>query len=258
MYKIVLADQRGCGRSRPLVERKEDLEVNTTAHLVKDLERLREHLKIDRWTLLGGSWGTMLALAYAQALPDRVAAVVLACVTTTSRREVQWITRDMGRIFPEQWDRFAALRAYDGKSSMDLADLYAELAFDANPLAQQTAAREWCAWEDTHISLSPGCVPNRRFEDPFRSLFMRLVTRYWRHAAFLDEDQLVHNASLLSDIPGVLLHGRYDISSPLETAWRLHQAWRGSELHIIDSAGHGDGAMPDRIAGAMNHVALVL
>jgi proline iminopeptidase len=108
-------------------------------------------------------------------------------------------------------------------------------------------------------SLSPGYVPNRRFEDPaFRSLFTRLVTRYWRHAAFLDEDQLVHNASLLSDIPGVLLHGRYDISSPLEAAWRLHQAWRGSELHIIDTAGHGDGAMPDRIVEAMNRVALVL
>jgi proline iminopeptidase len=256
-YKIVLTDQRGCGRSRPRIEKRDDLEVNTTAHLIKDLERLREHLEIDRWTLVGGSWGTTLGLAYAQAVPHRVAAIVLACVTTTSRREVQWITRDMGRIFPEQWDRFAAIRAYDGHRPMDLADIYAELVFDADPLVQETAAREWCAWEDTHVSLAPGYFPNRRFEDPaFRLLFTRLVTHYWRHAAFLPENQLIHNASLLNDIPGILLHGRNDISSPLETAWRLHQAWRGSELHIINNTGHGGGAMPDRIVEAMNRIAL--
>lgn len=256
IYKIVLTDQRGCGRSRPHVEKVSDLEVNTTAHLIKDLERLREHLAIDRWTILGASWGSTLALAYAQALPHRVAAMVLACVTTTSRREVKWITNDVGRIFPEQWERFAAASSGD-RNPTDVADAYAKLVFSADPAARERAAREWCVWEDTHVSLAPGHVPNSRFKDPaFRLLFARLVTHYWRHAAFLGEDQLIRNASILNGIPGVLLHGRYDISSPLETAWRLHQAWRGSALEIIDDAGHGGGAMPDRIIEAMQRVAL--
>ena len=257
IYKVVLTDQRGCGRSRPHVEKKGDLEVNTTVHLVEDLERLREHLRIDRWTILGVSWGTTLGLAYAQTFPERVAAIVLACVTTTSRREVQWITHDIGCLFPEQWERFASLRSYDPNRPMDLVDGYAELVFSADAAACELAAREWCAWEDVHVSLVPGYAPNRRFEDPtFRLLFTRLVTHYWRHGAFLDEDQLIRNVSVLKDIPGVLLHGRYDVSSPLETAWRLHQAWQGSVLHVIDHAGHGGGIMTDRIVEAINRIGL--
>ena len=256
IYKIILTDQRGCGRSRPHVEEISDLKVNTTDHLIQDLERLREHLMIDRWTVLGASWGTTLGLAYAQAFPHRVASMVLACVTTTSHREVQWITHDMGCIFPEQWERFASAGSYDPDRGIDLADTYAELVFSADAAVRELAAREWCAWEDTHVSLAPGYVPSRRFEDPtFRLLFTRLVTHYWRHAAFLSEDQLIRNVSLLNGIPGVLLNGRYDISTPLETAWRLHQAWQGSVLHVID-AGHGGGAMPESVAEAMSRVAL--
>jgi proline iminopeptidase len=257
-YRIVLTDQRGCGRSRPRVERIDDLKVNTTAHLIEDLERLREHLRIERWTILGGSWGATLALAYAQTLTHRVAAIVLACVATTSRREVRWITHDVGRIFPEQWARFASVRRGlgNGDGPVELADVYAELVFSADSAVRERAAREWCAWEDTHVSLSPGHTPSRRFEDPaFRLLFTRLVTHYWRHAAFLGEDQLIRNVALLDDIPGILLHGRYDVSSPLETAWRLHQGWRGSTLHVIDDAGHGGGAMPKAIVDAMKRVA---
>jgi proline iminopeptidase len=255
IYKIILTDQRGCGRSRPQIGEINDLIVNTTAHLIADLERLREHLRIDRWTVLGGSWGSTLGLAYAQTFPHRVAALVLACVTTTSRREVQWITHDMGRVFPEQWERFASFGSHDGNGG-DLADSYASLVFSADAAVRERAAREWCAWEDTHVSLAPGYAPSRRFHDPaFRLLFTRLVTHYWRHAAFLTEDQLIRNASVLDDIPGVLLHGRYDISSPLETAWQLHKAWRGSVLHIIDDASHGGGAMPESVAEAMNRIA---
>jgi proline iminopeptidase len=255
IFKIILTDQRGCGRSTPLVETVEHLKVNTTQHLIDDLEVLRKHLGVDRWSILGGSWGSTLALAYAQTHPSRVAAVVLACVTTTSRREVQWITHDMGRIFPEQWDRFSSVGFHE-RPSASLTDLYAHLVCSEDASKRERAAREWCAWEDTHVSLAPGFTPNRRFNDPnFRLLFTRLVTHYWRHAAFLPEDQLIRNASKLNDIPGILLHGRYDISSPVETAWRLHYAWRGSELHIIDDAGHGGGEMPGRIVEAMNRVA---
>jgi len=256
IYKIILTDQRGCGRSRPHVGEVSDLKVNTTAHLIGDLERLREHLRIDRWTVLGASWGTTLGLAYAQAFPNRVVSIVLACVTMTSHREVQWITHDMRAIFPEQWERFASAGSYDRNRGMDLADSYAALVFSADAGVRELAARQWCAWEDTHVSLTPGHVPSRRFEDPtFRLLFTRLVTHYWRHAAFLSEDQLIGNVSRLNDIPGVLLHGRYDISSPLETAWRLHKAWQGSVLQIIDDAGHGGGAMPQSIVAAMNRIA---
>jgi proline iminopeptidase len=257
IYNIILTDQRGCGRSRPHVGEISDLEVNTTSHLVQDLERLREHLRIGRWTVLGASWGTTLGLAYAQAFPNRVASIVLACVTTTSRREVQWITHDMGCIFPEQWERFASVGSYERNRGISLADSYAALVFSLDPAKRELAAREWCAWEDIHVSLAPGYVRNRRFEDPaFRLLFTRLVTHYWRNAAFLSEDQLVHNVSLLNDIPGLLIHGRHDVSSPLETAWRLHKAWKGSVLQIVDDAGHGGGAMPESIAGAMNRIAL--
>jgi proline iminopeptidase len=162
----------------------------------------------------------------------------------------------MGRIFPEQWERFTSVGSHDRNMGMDLADSYAALVFSPDAAVRERAAREWCAWEDTHVSLAPGYVPNRRFEDPaLRLLFTRLVTHYWRHAAFLAEDQLVGNVSVLDNIPGVLIHGRYDISSPLETAWRLHRAWRGSELHIIEDAGHGGGAMAESVVGAMNRVA---
>jgi proline iminopeptidase len=257
IYKIILTDQRGCGRSRPHVAEAGDLKVNTTAHLIDDLERLREHLRIDRWTVLGGSWGTTLGLAYAQAFPGRVAAMVLACVTATSRREVQWITHEMGRFFPDEWERFASVGSYNRKRGLDLVDSYAALVFDPDAAVRERAAREWCTWEDTHVSLTPGYAPSRRFEDPeFRLLFTRLVTHYWRHAAFLTEDQLVGNISVLNDIPGVLLHGRYDISSPLEIAWKLHKSWQGSVLQIIDDAGHGGGAMSERVAAAMNRIAL--
>ncbi|HLY03057.1 MAG TPA: prolyl aminopeptidase [Candidatus Cybelea sp.] len=255
IYKIILTDQRGCGRSRPHVGDVGDLEVNTTAHLVADLERLREYLGIDRWSLLGASWGTTLALAYAQAFPHRAASIVLACVTTTSRREVRWITHDMGCIFPEQWERFASLSVDDRTRGIDIVESYAALVFSADAGVRERAAREWCTWEDTHVSLAPGFVPSRRFEDPaFRLLFTRLVTHYWRHAAFLPEEQLIRDVALLNGIPGLLLHGRYDISSPLEAAWRLHQNWRGSVLHVIDDAGHGGGAMPESIVAAMNRI----
>jgi proline iminopeptidase len=254
IFKVILTDQRGCGRSTPLVETVEHLKINTTAHLVNDLERLREHLHIARWSVLSVSWGSTLALAYAQTHPSRVAAIVLACVTTTSRREVQWITRDMGRLFPEQWDRFSSVGFRGRYDDAYLPDVYADLVFSEDACVRERAAREWCMWEDTHVSLAPGYTPNHRFNDPdFRLLFTRLVTHYWRHAAFLPEDQLIHSASKLNGIPGILLHGGYDISSPVETAWRLHHAWRGSELHILD-AGHGGGDMPKRTVEALNRI----
>jgi proline iminopeptidase len=256
-YRAVLFDQRGSGRSRPLANEPDaNLSTNTTTHLIADIEALREALGVDRWTIFGLSWGTTLGLAYAQALPHRVNALVLGFVTTTSRREVQWITEDVGRIFPQEWDRFANA-VPDRLRHLRLVDAYAAMLADPDPIVHDRAAREWCTWEDAHVSLTPGHTPNPRYQDPeFRLRFARLVTHYWRHAAFLVEDQLVRDAAKLNGIPGVLIHGRYDVSGPLVTAWRLSQRWTTSRLYILDDAGHGGGNefMPLAI-GALNEFA---
>jgi proline iminopeptidase len=242
LYRAVLFDQRGCGRSRPLAsEPSVDLAANTTTHLIADIELLRLTLGVDRWTILGLSWGTTLGLAYAQAHLQHVNAMVLGFVTTTSRSEVRWITEDVGRIFPEEWDRFA--RAVPNHlRHLPLVDAYAILLGDHDPTIRDCAARSWCTWEDAHVSLTPGMMPSPHFDDPeFRLGFARLVTHYWRHAAFLEEDQLIRDASRLNGIPGVLIHGRYDVSGPLVTAWKLHNQWATSRLHVLDDAGHGGG-----------------
>lgn len=240
VYRIVLFDQRGCGRSRPLASEPDaDLTTNTTPHLVADIEVLRAHLGVDRWrTILGMSWGTTLALAYAHAHRARVDGLVLALVTTTSRAEVRWITEDVGRIFPREWDRFAAA-VPERLRHLPLVDAYAALLFDADAGVRERAARAWCDWEDAHVSLTPGHQPSPLFTDAaFRLGFARLVTHYWRHAAFLD-DALLRDAAKLDGLRAILLHGVYDVSGPLETAWRLAQRWSTSELRVLEDAGHG-------------------
>ena len=249
-----MLDQRGCGRSKPLLTSKADLEANTTQHLVRDIESLRRHLAIDRWIVLGVSWGTTLALAYAQAHPDRVAAMVLACVTTTSRREVEWLTCGVGRLFPREWERFASY-VPDGLKGMRIVDAYAALLFADDPSASANAAEAWCAWEESHVSLTPGYAPNKRFLDPdFRLRFARLVTHYWSHAAFLEEGQLLKSVELLGAVPGVLIHGAYDVSTPPETAWQLHKRWPGSRIQMLADAGHGNGSMPEQIVHALSEI----
>ena len=207
--------------------------------------------------VLGVSWGTTLALAYAQTHPQRVSALVLALVTTTSRREVDWITRGVGCIFPRERQRFADA-VPDSLRQMRLVDAYATLLFDPDHDVRERAAREWCAWEDSHISLAPGHLPNPRFDDAdFRLRFARLVTHYWRHAAFLDDEQLLRDAPMLDGVPGVLIHGRYDVSSPLETAWRLSQRWSTSRLQLLDDAGRGGGdTFVGAVTGALRQLAV--
>jgi proline iminopeptidase len=254
-HRAVIFDQRGSGRSRPLASDPDaDLSTNTTSHLISDIEALREHLGIERWAVLGLSWGTTLGLAYAEQYPERVSGMVLGLVTNTTRREVAWVTEDMGRIFPREWDRFAAA-VPESLRHLRLVDAYAEMLFDGDPAVREHAAREWCAWEDTHVSLMPGFVPNPRYEDPeFRLRFSRLVTHYWRNSAFLEDGQLLRDVSLLEGIPGVLIHGRYDVSGPLDVAWRLHQRWASSELVILNDAGHGGGSTFEVIAEALERI----
>lgn len=257
-YRIVVIDQRGCGRSRPLASSPViDLTTNTTQHLIADIERLREHLAVKDWTILGLSWGTALALAYAHAHPDRVRALVLGLVATTSRRYVKWITEDVGCIFPREWDRFAAA-VPERLRHLPLVDAYATLLQDPDPAVHEPAAIAWCAWEDAHVSLTPGHQPYARFQEPeFRLIFARLVTHYWRHHAFLEEDQLLRDAAKLNGIPGVIIHGIYDVSGPLEAAWRLSQRWSTSRLVVMDDGGHGGESLPGHVVEALDGFRLV-
>jgi proline iminopeptidase len=242
VYKAVLFDQRGSGRSLPLASQlSSNLASNTTSHLIADIERLRDLLGIESWIILGLSWGTTLGLAYALAHPQRVKAMVLGFVITTSRAEVQWITKDVGRIFPKEWERFSEAVPQHLRS-IPLVDAYAIMLADADEAVRDRAAQAWCEWEDAHVSLTPGHQPNPLFDDAeFRLRFARLVTHYWRHAAFLEEDQLIRDASRLNGIPGALIHGRFDVSGPLSTAWQLHKRWTTTRLHILEDAGHGGG-----------------
>jgi proline iminopeptidase len=241
-YRVVLFDQRGCGRSTPSAgDLEADLSTNTTHHLLADIELLREHLGVDRWLVFGGSWGSVLGTAYAQRHPERVAALVLFSVAVRTRRAVEWITRAMGRVFPAQW---AAFRDGVPPAERDgsLVDAYARLLADPDPAVRAKAARDWCAWEDSHVAVRADDKPSTRYADPyFRLVFARLVTHYWRHGAWLDDDEILRGAKKLAGIPGVLIHGRLDVSSPLDDAWELAQGWPDAELVVVDDAGHGAG-----------------
>ncbi len=252
-YRAVLFDQRGCGRNRSLAsDAGADLRTNTTDHLVRDLERLREQLGIERWVVVGVSWGVTLALVYAERYPERVSGMVLGAVTSGSRRETEWITRDMGRIFPEEWERFISV-VPEAERSGNLSAAYARLLSDPDSQIHERAALEWCRWEDVHVSLTPGWEPSPRFEDPqFRLGFARLVTHYWRHGCFLADGEVFAGLHRLAGIPAVLIHGRRDISGPLDTAWTLHRAWPGSELVILEGAGHGGVGFPEAMTAALD------
>jgi proline iminopeptidase len=247
--RVIGFEQRGCGRSLPHASDPQvSLEANTTPHLIADMEALREHLGVDAWILNGVSWGSTLALAYAQAHPDRVRGIVLFGVTSTSRREVDWITEGVGAIFPEAWDRLASFaeeadvgfrRGHDR-----IVDAYAGLLEADDPVLRDAASQEWALWEDTHVSIGTGGLHrDPRWENTdFRHAFTRLVTHYWSHDGFCDPP-LLEGMSHLAGIPGVLIHGRKDVSSPAVTPWMLQRAWTGSEVQILQDDGHGGDAM---------------
>lgn len=252
-YRAVLFDQRGCGRSRPLASEPDvNLNTNTTNHLIADIEALRQHLGIERWVVVGVSWGVTLGLVYAQRYPERVRAMVLGAITAGTRREIAWITRDMGRIFPREWERFVHL-VPEVEQNSDLSAAYARLLANPDPEIYERAAFEWCQWEDTHVSLMPGWKSDPRYRDPqFRLIFARLVTHYWSHGCFLADNEIMAGMDRLKNIPAVLIHGRWDISGPLNTAWALHRAWPASALHILDDAGHGGIGFPEAMMVALD------
>ncbi|MGW7266533.1 prolyl aminopeptidase [Streptomyces sp. NPDC054842] len=244
-YRIVLLDQRGAGRSTPPASAYgTDMSVNTTAHLIADLELLRQLLGIERWLVWGVSWGSALGLRYAQTHPDVVSELVLTGVATGSDPEVALLTRGLGTIFPEPFARFLAELPEDARDG-DLAAAFHRLLESPDPRVRARAARAWTDWETAIVPAPPRSVP--RYEDPdFRMGFARTVTHYFGNSHFLgegnDEGVVLRDAPLLKGIPGTLVQGSLDFGNLLGTAWRLHQAWPDSELTLVDEAGHDAGA----------------
>jgi len=224
-----------------------DLATNTTHHLIADIEALRRHLEVDRWLVVGGSWGSTLALAYAQQHPERVTEMVLFSVVTTTRADVEWGTRATGRFFPAAW-RHLRDGVPEGDRDGSLVDAYSRLLHDPDPAVRERAARDWCAWEDAIVKVRADQPPDPRYDDPeFRLRFARLVTHYWRHAAWLGDGELLDGVRRLAAIPAVLIHGRLDVGAPLDVPWELAQAWPASQLQVVDVEGHTGGAERTRL-----------
>ncbi|MBL7494284.1 prolyl aminopeptidase [Frankia sp. AgB1.9] len=254
VYRIVLFDQRGCGQSRPHAsDPAVSLEHNTTEHLIADMERLREHLGIERWLLYGGSWGSTLILAYAERYPERVCEVVIVGVTMTRPEEIDWLYRGVGRLLPGPWETFRDALP-EGDRDGNLVTAYNRLLNSPEEAVRVKAARAWCAWEDAVIAHEALGRPGQYSAKPDAALMalVRICTHYFANNAWLEDGQLLRDAHRLAGIPAVLIHGRLDLAGPLTTAWELAKAWPDAELKVIDDSGHtGSPAMQDAIMEAV-------
>jgi proline iminopeptidase len=257
-YRIVMFDQRNCGRSRPQAsDPATDLTANTTRHLVADIELLRKRLDVERWLVLGGSWGSTLSLAYAEAHPQCVSEMVLFGVTTGRHSEVDWTFRGgLPLFFPEQWERLVGAVA-TAPGDGDIVDSYHRLLNDSDPEVRRRAAEEWCLWESATPHWPPTTGLDERFKDSDYALaFARIVTHYVTNNLFLEDGILLRNASALSNIPGVLVNGRFDFQAPIANAWELKRVWPRAELVIIDQAGHGtDVQLSSELVNATDRLA---
>jgi proline iminopeptidase len=240
-YRIVLFDQRGCGRSTPHASAPDaDLSANTTWHLVADIERLRRRLGIDRWQVFGGSWGSTLALAYAEAHPDRVTELVLRGIFTLRKSEIDWFYQDgASHLFPDAWEGYLA--PIPEAERDDLPGAYHRRLFDPDPAVHVPAGVAWTVWENSTIRLIPDeeGIAAARSDEAAAVAFARIENHYFTHGGWMEDGQLIRDASArLGGIPGVIVQGRYDACTPPRTAWDLHRAWPEAELRMIPDAGH--------------------
>lgn len=233
-YDVVLFDQRGCGRSTPHAS----LEANTTWHLVADIERLREMVGAKKWVVFGGSWGSTLALAYAETHPERVSALIVRGIYTLTKAELDWYYQfGVSEMFPDKWERFVEPIPEEERGDMIAA--YRRRLVGEDKAEQLRAAKVWSLWEGETITLLPDEKLSHDFlQDEFAIAFARIENHYFTHAGWLEEDQLIREAGKLQGIAGVIVHGRYDMPCPARTAWRLSKAWPEAELHLIEGAGH--------------------
>ncbi len=239
VYRIILFDQRNCGRSLPdAADAATDLSRNTTAYLIEDIERLRSLFSVEKWIIFGNSWGSTLALAYAQSHPDHVSGIVIAGVTTTRRSEIDWLYRGMAPLFPEEWHSFGKALPPELRD-IDRVSAYHQLLNDPEEQVRLKAARDWHEWEAATILLAdPAGLPGRWSDPRYLLTRARIITHYFRQGAWLEDGILLKNADRLAGIPGFLIHGRFDIEAPLVTAWELARAWPGAELIVLPKAAH--------------------
>jgi proline iminopeptidase len=233
-YRIVLFDQRGCGRSLPHAT----LKGNTTRELVSDLENIREELGIGRWLVFGGSWGSTLGLVYAQTHPERVLGLVLRGIFLCRPRDIHWFYQEgASYLLPDYWEDF--LQPVAEPERADLVGAYYRRLTGDDEVARMAAARAWSLWEGRASTLLPRDSVVDHFTNPHTALSLaRIECHYFMHDSFLETDQVLNNVGRISDIPGVIVHGRYDVVCPVEQAWALHAAWPQSRLQIIPDAGH--------------------
>ena len=238
-YRIILLDQRGTGKSTPHAsEPHADLATNTTWHLVADLEKLRERLSIERWQVFGGSWGSSLALAYAETHPERVTELVLRGIFTLRESELFWFYEGpAGNLFPEVWERFVA--AVPGFSPGQYRAAYHELLFSPDPAVHTPAAIAWATWEASAITLLPRPDVVATFAEPTHAVaFARIENHYFHNLGWFEENQLIRDAHLLRDIPTVIVQGRYDVCTPPVTAWELSRELPDAKFVLVPDAGH--------------------
>lgn len=254
LFHVVQFDQRGCGDSLPsAADPSTDMSCNTTEHLLADMETLRCHLGVEQWLLYGGSWASTLILAYAQRYPNRVLGIVLIGVTMTRPQEVDWLYRGLRLVRPVEWERFrngVPAKHRDG----NLVEVYRQLLEHPDAAVRERAAHDWCAWEDAAIAHESVGKPGQYSAkiDAARMAFVRICTHYFARAAWLEDGQLLRDAHRLRGIPGVLIHGRLDLSAPVRTAWELAEAWPDADLRIIEDSGHtGSPAMAAAITDAV-------
>ena len=244
-YRIVIYDQRGAGRSTPVAEIRD----NTTWNLVEDLELLRAHLQVDSWLMFGGSWGSTLALAYAERHPRRCRGLVLRGIFLCTQREIDWFMSGMGRFFPEHWERFVH---HLGRGTVsDVLQCYYARLTDPDPEIHLPAARAWCAYETACSTLLPQ-TGNQVDSSALQDLAMaRIEAHYFVNRGFFSDGWIIKHASRLAGIPGIIVQGRYDMVCPMEAACLLNKEWPGSQLKIVDNAGHSAWEPGTQLALAM-------
>lgn len=247
-YRIVLFDQRGCGRSLPHA----NLDANTTWDLVADIERLRVKLGIDKWQVFGGSWGSTLAIAYAETHPERVTEIILRGIFLLRQRELDWYYQEGASwLAPDRWEEFLA--PIPEAERGDLMAAYHKRLTGDDEAAKLEAARAWSQWEAGTITLLPNQGMINQFGDAhFALAFARIENHYFVHKGFMEEGQLLANVARLKDIPGVIVQGRYDLATPARSAWELHKAWPTAQFHLVEAAGHAynEPGILDKLIGA--------
>jgi len=252
-YRIIIFDQRGCGKSTPHAS----LENNTTQDLVADMEFIRDYLGIKQWLLFGGSWGSTLSLVYAQSHPERVLGLVLRGIFLCRAQEIRWFYQEgASHIFPDYWEDY--LKPIPEAERGDLLKAYYRRLTSENEVSRMAAAKAWAKWEGRTSTLHPSKTVIDHFSQPHNALSLaRIESHYFSHDSFLEPNQILRDAGCLAGIPGVIVQGRYDVVCPMQSAWDLHRAWADAELQIIPDAGHSvlETGIIDALVRATNDMA---